>query len=312
MVLEPDLRHEPLQRGMPALLPCGGRAADRDGWRRPSSYEEPPPPPRWAPARRRAAPPPAFAPAPPPAPDGATNDEVELILADRPRPRAQVDRGVRRPRAGVAPRAAQRRSPHDRSRAQLGPRPRRGDALAARAPRWDRGAAPARHCPCPAARAGRSGGGSDAGRADAGGRRAGRGRAGAARAARAGTPATSRGSRARARSSRGAASDRGSAERGRLGRGCRCSPPRTARSCSRSRRSRASRADARAGRRRPRGRRREAGVEAYAQGEAKLRLRLSEPVDPRRLAAALGEQLGVEVRVAAASHRDRVLQLAFE
>ena len=56
----------------------------------------------------------------------------------------------------------------------------------------------------------------------------------------------------------------------------------------------------------------EAGVEAYAQGEAKLRLRLSEPVDPRRLAAALGEQLGVEVRVAAASQRDRVLQLAFE
>ena len=56
----------------------------------------------------------------------------------------------------------------------------------------------------------------------------------------------------------------------------------------------------------------EAGVEAYAQGEARLRLRLSEPVDPRRLAAALGEQLGVEVRVAAASQRDRVLQLALE
>lgn len=56
----------------------------------------------------------------------------------------------------------------------------------------------------------------------------------------------------------------------------------------------------------------EAGVEAYAQGEARLRLRITEPVDPHRLAAALGEQLGVEVRVAAASQRDRVLQLAFE
>ena len=57
---------------------------------------------------------------------------------------------------------------------------------------------------------------------------------------------------------------------------------------------------------------REAGVEAYAQGEARLRLRLDAPLAPSRLASEIGELLGVAARVAGASEQDRSLQLALE
>ena len=54
----------------------------------------------------------------------------------------------------------------------------------------------------------------------------------------------------------------------------------------------------------------EASVEAYAQGEAKLRLQLAEPVEPASIAGALGEGLGQEARVESASLPERSLQVA--
>lgn len=57
---------------------------------------------------------------------------------------------------------------------------------------------------------------------------------------------------------------------------------------------------------------REAGVEAYAQGEARLRLQFSEPLDGSQLAASLAETLGRGVRLIAESTSDRTVQLALE
>lgn len=57
---------------------------------------------------------------------------------------------------------------------------------------------------------------------------------------------------------------------------------------------------------------REAGVEAYAQGEARLRLQFSEPIDGSQLAASLAETLGRGVRLIAESTSDRTVQLALE
>lgn len=57
---------------------------------------------------------------------------------------------------------------------------------------------------------------------------------------------------------------------------------------------------------------REAGVEAYAQGEARLRLHFSEPGDGAQLAASLAETLGRGVRLIAESTSDRTIQLALE
>lgn len=55
---------------------------------------------------------------------------------------------------------------------------------------------------------------------------------------------------------------------------------------------------------------REAGVEAYSQGEARLRLQLAEQLDPVQLTATLGERLGRPARVASASLADRSLEVA--
>jgi hypothetical protein len=57
---------------------------------------------------------------------------------------------------------------------------------------------------------------------------------------------------------------------------------------------------------------REAGVEAYAQGEARLRLQLVERVEPGELAASLGASLGRPTRLTAASTSERMLQVALE
>jgi hypothetical protein len=57
---------------------------------------------------------------------------------------------------------------------------------------------------------------------------------------------------------------------------------------------------------------REAGVEAYAQGEARLRLQLAERIEPDTLAASLGASLGRHTRVTAASTTERMLQVAIE
>jgi hypothetical protein len=57
---------------------------------------------------------------------------------------------------------------------------------------------------------------------------------------------------------------------------------------------------------------REAGVEAYAQGEARLRLHFAEPIDGTQLAASLAEALGRGVRLAAESTSERTVQLALE
>ena len=57
---------------------------------------------------------------------------------------------------------------------------------------------------------------------------------------------------------------------------------------------------------------REAGVEAYAQGEARLRLHLSAAMDAVSLAAALTELLGRPTRVAASSTTEHTLQLVLE
>ena len=57
---------------------------------------------------------------------------------------------------------------------------------------------------------------------------------------------------------------------------------------------------------------REAGVEAYAQGEARLRLHFAEQIDGAQLAASLAEALGRGVRVTAESASERTVQLALE
>jgi hypothetical protein len=57
---------------------------------------------------------------------------------------------------------------------------------------------------------------------------------------------------------------------------------------------------------------REAGVEAYAQGEARLRVRLADPIEAGRLADALSDRLGVPAHVLAASAEDRSVRLRFD
>ncbi len=57
---------------------------------------------------------------------------------------------------------------------------------------------------------------------------------------------------------------------------------------------------------------REAGVEAYAQGEARLRLHLSDRLNGEQLAKALGEILGRGARVASESISERSIQLTLE
>lgn len=57
---------------------------------------------------------------------------------------------------------------------------------------------------------------------------------------------------------------------------------------------------------------REAGVEAYAQGEARLRLHLSDRLSGEQLAKALGEILGRGARVASESISERSIQLTLE
>lgn len=54
----------------------------------------------------------------------------------------------------------------------------------------------------------------------------------------------------------------------------------------------------------------EAGVEAYAQGEARLRLRLAEPLDPEHMATALSGTLGLQAHVETVSESDRSLRLS--
>jgi hypothetical protein len=57
---------------------------------------------------------------------------------------------------------------------------------------------------------------------------------------------------------------------------------------------------------------REAGVEAYAQGEARLRLQLGERLELDELAESLSELLGRSAHIAAASIPDRTLQITIE
>ncbi len=57
---------------------------------------------------------------------------------------------------------------------------------------------------------------------------------------------------------------------------------------------------------------REAGVEAYAQGEARLRIQLADRVDADALAASLAELLDRQARVTSASVPERMLRLALE
>ena len=54
---------------------------------------------------------------------------------------------------------------------------------------------------------------------------------------------------------------------------------------------------------------REASVEAYVQGEARLRLQLVEPVEPASIAGALGEGLGQQAKVKSVSLPERSLQV---
>lgn len=57
---------------------------------------------------------------------------------------------------------------------------------------------------------------------------------------------------------------------------------------------------------------RDAGVEAYAQGEARLRLQIAQPVDPESLAADLADRLGRPVRLEQASTADRLVRLLLD
>jgi hypothetical protein len=55
---------------------------------------------------------------------------------------------------------------------------------------------------------------------------------------------------------------------------------------------------------------REAAVEAYARGEAQLRVALTGAIDAESLARALGESLGQQARVESASTVERTLQVS--
>ena len=56
----------------------------------------------------------------------------------------------------------------------------------------------------------------------------------------------------------------------------------------------------------------EAGVEAYSQGEARLRLQLGAPLSVTALSASLGQRLGQPVRIEALSEAERSIQLQLE
>lgn len=318
MVLEPDLRQEPLQRGMPALLRAMGELLIAMAGADLPPYEEPPPPPRWAPARRRAAPQPAYRAAPPP--DAAAHDEVELILADaRARAHKLIEesvvraqellreqrsgeyRTIDRVRGSVRDLGGEMHALHDRldaieallqrvaaQPAPPPPAPPPAPAQAA-APR-PAPVTPVTPAPAPALRT-------------------------EPESAAEPPPVSEPHAAAPPQSAQpdapppiAAAAPNGTAsaeavlfapEDGTIV--LQVAPVEGFQGLMRVQDAMARVAGVG-----------EVGVEAYAQGEARLRLRLSEPVDPRRLAAALGAELGVEVRVAAASQRDRVLQLAFE
>ena len=55
---------------------------------------------------------------------------------------------------------------------------------------------------------------------------------------------------------------------------------------------------------------REAGVEAYARGEARMRLAIGVPVSPQRIAEALGESLGQDARIVSVSVKEHQLEVA--
>ena len=57
---------------------------------------------------------------------------------------------------------------------------------------------------------------------------------------------------------------------------------------------------------------RAAGIEAYAQGEARLRLQLAEHIEPEAVAAALSNLLGRPTKVASASMSERILHLTLD
>ena len=53
-------------------------------------------------------------------------------------------------------------------------------------------------------------------------------------------------------------------------------------------------------------------VEAYSQGEARLRLELEETIDGGALAEGISSRLGQLARVRASSEEDRTLELSLE
>ena len=53
----------------------------------------------------------------------------------------------------------------------------------------------------------------------------------------------------------------------------------------------------------------EAGVEAYSQGEARLRIQLSAPIVPEELTRALAERIGQRARMESASATERSMQV---
>ena len=57
---------------------------------------------------------------------------------------------------------------------------------------------------------------------------------------------------------------------------------------------------------------RQATVEAYSQGEARLRLELAEDVDSDEIAEGVGAGLGQNAQVREASEEDRTIVIAFE
>ena len=57
---------------------------------------------------------------------------------------------------------------------------------------------------------------------------------------------------------------------------------------------------------------RQATVEAYSQGEARLRLELAEYVDADEIAEGVGAGLGQNAQVREASEEDRTIVIAFE
>jgi hypothetical protein len=55
---------------------------------------------------------------------------------------------------------------------------------------------------------------------------------------------------------------------------------------------------------------REAGVEAYARGEARMRVAITVPVSAQRIAEALAESLGQEARIVSANVKEHLLEVS--